>query len=113
MSGFIQKSTLLHLRLPFSVLLMPVFCFAVGLSDGYSYFKLALIFFILHILVYPASNAYNSYFDKDEDSIGGLENPPPVSRELLHVSLAMDALALFLALGVSWYFAFGVLIYGL
>ena len=35
----------------------------------------ALIFVILHILVYPASNGYNSYMDRDEGSIGGLKNP--------------------------------------
>lgn len=113
MSGFIQKSTLLHLRLPFSLLLMPVFCFAVGLSPSYSFFTLFLIFFILHVLVYPASNAFNSYYDRDEDSIGGLENPPPVSKELLYVALGMDALALVLATGISFYFAFGILIYGM
>jgi 1,4-dihydroxy-2-naphthoate octaprenyltransferase len=28
----------------------------------------------LALLIYPASNAYNSYFDKDEGSIGGFEN---------------------------------------
>ena len=68
---------------------------------------------ILHFLVYPASNGYNSFFDKDEQSIGGLKNPPKVSRELYWVSLFMDALGLALALWVDIEFAIMILIYGL
>jgi 1,4-dihydroxy-2-naphthoate octaprenyltransferase len=48
----------------------------------------------MHILVYPASNAFNSYHDKDTKSIGGLKNPPPVSKSLYWLSLIMDILAL-------------------
>lgn len=109
----ISRSTWLHLRLPFSFLLMPVFCFAVGVAQEGSWWNLFLIFFTLHILVYPASNAYNSYYDKDEDSIGGLKNPPPVSKELLYTSLIMDGIAILLGLLVNIYFALGLLIYGL
>src|SRR5690554_7006697 len=41
----------------------------------------------------PASNGYNSYFDKDEESIGGLETPPPINKALLHYSFFFDAIA--------------------
>ncbi len=109
----LRRATWLHLRLPFSILLMPVFCFAVSQVENPHAGGILLAFFILHFLVYPASNAYNSYYDKDEDSIGGLEKPPPVSRELLYTSLVLDALAILLALFVSFYFALGILIYGL
>ncbi len=43
--------------------------------------------------LYPASNAYNSYFDKDEKSIGGLKNPPPVRKELYYLALLFDGIA--------------------
>ena len=109
----ISKSTLLHLRLPFSFLLMPVFCFAAGVAQVENWLDLFVIFFTLHILVYPASNAYNSYYDKDEDSIGGLKNPPPVSKELLYTSLIMDGIAIVMGFWVNIYFALGLLIYGL
>jgi 1,4-dihydroxy-2-naphthoate octaprenyltransferase len=68
---------------------------------------------IVHLFLYPASNGYNSYYDKDEDSIGGLENPPPVSKELLSVSLLLDGVALVLGIFLGWWFVAGLFIYGL
>ena len=109
----LSKSTLLHLRFPFSFFLMPVFCFAAGVAFSGDWLRLLLTFGILHLLVYPASNGYNSYYDKDEDSIGGLEKPPPVSKQLLYISLLMDGIALLLSLVVSVWFALGILLYGL
>lgn len=109
----LSKSTLLHLRFPFSFFLMPVFCFAASIAFSGDWLRLCLTFGILHLLVYPASNGYNSYYDKDEESIGGLEKPPQVSKQLLHVSLLMDGFALLLSLFVSVWFALGVLLYGL
>ena len=109
----LSKSTLLHLRFPFSFFLMPVFCFAAGIAFSDNWLNLLLVFVILHLMVYPASNGYNSYYDKDEDSIGGLEKPPPVSRQLLYVSLLIDGAALLLSLVVSKWFALGILLYGL
>ena len=51
------------------------------------------VFVVLHLLAYPASNGYNSYYDRDEGSIGGLRRPPQVSPELLHLVWLFDALA--------------------
>lgn len=67
---------------------------------------------IVHLLLYPASNAYNSYFDKDEDSIGGLEKPPPVTKALYWVSWVLDIAALILGAFVNWPFVVYLLIYG-
>lgn len=72
-----------------------------------------LSYIILHLFVYPASNGFNSYYDKDEESIGALEKPPPVSEELLFVSLMMDAVALVLAAIIGWQFTIMVFIYGM
>lgn len=109
----IQKSTWLHLRFPFSFFLLPVFLFALSQSIQADVFHSCLVFIIFHLLVYPASNGFNSYFDKDEKSIGGLKTPPPVSRELYKVSLSMDIIALLLSFLLGYQFAIGVLIYGL
>ena len=92
------KNTILLLRIPFSVYLMPIFFFAVSQSSGYDPDQVLTLFFILHVLVYPASNGYNSYMDRDTDSIGGLEHPPPVSRQLFYVTLLMDLTALLIAM---------------
>ncbi len=108
-----KKSTLLHLRIPFSYFLLPVFLFALAVSASTAWKEVALVFFILHLLVYPASNGYNSYFDKDEGSIGGLKVPPKVTVELYWVSLLLDLIALLLGALISWTFVFMVFVYGL
>lgn len=110
----LSRSTWLHLRIPFSYFLLPVFLFAVAVSPNLLQQKLQWVFLILHFLVYPASNGYNSYFDKDEKSIGGLKNPPPVTRGLYLTSLLLDLLAIILgAIQVGTVFAVMIFVYGL
>ncbi len=109
----VSESTILHLRFPFSLFLMPIYFFAISQSFAVDPVDMLMVYGILHLLVYPASNGYNSYYDKDEDSIGALESPPPVSSELLWISLIMDGIALILSVFVSWTFALMVLTYGL
>ncbi len=109
----ISRSTWLHLRIPFSLYLMPVFCFAAATGNETDWWRFCLVFIIIHLFLYPASNGFNSYFDKDEGSIGGLENPPPVKKELYNVSLGFDAIALLLGLIISLEFTILLFIYGL
>jgi len=73
--------------------------------------KAIVVFLILHLLVYPASNGYNSYYDRDEGSIGGLKNPPKVNHKLMHLVLAFDVLAVVLAIVLSPLFAALVALY--
>ncbi len=105
------RTALVLMRIPFSVYLMPVFWFALSVTPQYSTIQAVAVFFVLHLLVYPASNGYNSYYDKDEGSIGGLKQPPKVTQELLHVVLVFDALAVILSLFLSPLFAAMVAIY--
>jgi hypothetical protein len=110
----ISLSTILHLRIPFSFFLLPVFLFSLALSPNVTMSALLWSFLIIHFLLYPASNGYNSYFDKDEKSIGGLKNPPPVDKSLYYVSLLFDAMAVvlgFVLINVD--FAVMLLVYGL
>jgi len=108
-----NKSTLQLLRIPFSFFLMPVYWFALGqvLPENRNWPRALLILFILHILVYPASNGYNSYMDRDTSPIGGLEHPPAPTRQLFFVTVAMDILALLLSLFISARFTAGLAIY--
>lgn len=109
-----SKSTLLHLRIPFSFFLLPVFLFALAVSPNFTESGMLWVFLILHFLLYPASNGYNSYFDKDEGSIGGLKNPPPVTTGLYWMSLLLDAVAVVLGyIKVSALFSIMLLVYGL
>ncbi|QJW87959.1 UbiA family prenyltransferase [Spirosoma taeanense] len=102
----------LHLRVPFSFFLLPIFWFAVSQSPNPDWGRALSVLLIVHLLLYPASNAYNSYFDKDEGSIGGLETPPPVTKELYWTSWALDLVALLLGAFVNWPFVVYLLVYG-
>ncbi|UOQ72190.1 UbiA family prenyltransferase [Hymenobacter cellulosilyticus] len=82
------------LRIPFSVYLMPVYWFGLSaLPRAVDGTRALGVFVVLHLLAYPASNGYNSYYDRDEGSIGGLKQPPKVSEELIHLVWLFDALA--------------------
>lgn len=109
-----SRSSWLHLRIPFSFFLLPIFLFSLSVSPNLDGSRIFWVFFILHFLLYPASNAFNSYFDKDEKSIGSLRNPPPVKRDLYYLALAFDGLAVLLSyIKINTTFAVMVLIYGL
>src|SRR5277367_3553582 len=107
----IRRSTIQLLRFHFSLFLMPVYWFALSQVLNPNPKRALLIFIILHILIYPSSNGFNSYMDQDEGSIGGVKSPLPPTRELLYVSLVMDGLALLLGLFISIYFTMAAAIY--
>lgn len=100
------------MRIPFSVYLMPVYWFALSVLPDIAFDKAIYVFIIIHLLVYPASNGYNSFYDKDEGSIGGLKHPPKVTRKLLWLVLLFDFLALMGSFVlVSLEFTSGIFIY--
>jgi len=107
----IERSTIQLLRFHFSVFLLPVFLFALCLEEAIHPLRAMLAFFILHVLVYPASNGYNSYMDRDEGSIGGIEKPMQPTRQLFHATLVMDALSVLLSLWISIPFTAGIIAY--
>ncbi|MBB6460185.1 UbiA family prenyltransferase [Flammeovirga kamogawensis] len=92
------KNTITLLRIPFSIYLMPIYFFALSQTSLLNTSKAIWVFFLLHLLIYPASNGYNSYMDKDTESIGGLEKPPMSTKQLYWVTLGMDITGLCLAL---------------
>lgn len=95
-----MKAILQHLRFPFSLLLMPVFWYSLTFisCEQFSIQNTWLLFIILHLLVYPASNAYNSTQDRDEGSVGLIKNPLPVPKNLFIVSVIIDVAAVLLSL---------------
>jgi 1,4-dihydroxy-2-naphthoate octaprenyltransferase len=105
MEVLLKRSTIQLLRFPFSFFLMPVSWFALSWVQHIQFAHALLLFCIIHFLLYPSSNGYNSYMDRDTDSIGGLERPMLPEKELYYVTIAMDGLAILLALLVSVYIA--------
>lgn len=107
----LHRSTLQLLRFHFSLFLLPVYLFVLSQAEGIDWPKAVYIFFILHFLVYPASNGYNSYMDRDETPIGGLASPLQPTRQLFYVTIAMDVLAVLLSAWVDGEIAIGVMVY--
>ena len=105
------KNTLKLLRFPFSLFLLPVTLFALYYVPGKFDLQTGLILCIWHLLVFPASNGYNSYHDRDEGPIGGLAAPPLPTKQLFMLVTAMDGLALLLSFLVSLYFVLFVAVY--
>ena len=109
--SWFDKNTVKHLRLPFSFFLMPVFLFALSQADTINWQTTIIAFVIMHLLVFPSSNGYNSFQDRDETSIGGLKNPPKVTKNLYYATLFMDIVGMLAGLIVSAYFSLLVLIF--
>lgn len=107
----INSSTIQLLRFPFSVFLLPVFLFGLSQPMQTNWTRAVVLFFILHILVYPSSNGYNSYIDRDETPIGGIEHPPQPSKQLFYLTIAMDILAIALSFFLSVWSVGAIIIY--
>lgn len=100
---------LLHLRLPFSLILCPLFFCGLWLAGARAGWEQASIaFLIIHLPLYGGMNAYNSYWDQDEGPIGALADPPPATAILRPFSLSLKGLAVLLGLGIGP--AFGALV---
>jgi len=89
-----DRDTILHLRIPFSLFLFPIFCFGLSQAINIYWFNVIMVFISLHLFIYPGSNVYNSYMDNDKGSIGGLKNPPPATVKLFYASIIFDTIGL-------------------
>ncbi|WP_205509302.1 UbiA family prenyltransferase [Longitalea arenae] len=107
----LRSSTIQLLRFHFSFFLLPVYLFAVSQVPAIHTADALLIFFILHLLVYPSSNGYNSYMDRDETSIGGIKTPLPPTRQLFYVSIMMDLMAIGLSFIIGYWFTICIVAY--
>jgi len=107
-----DKNTVKLLRIHFSFFLMPLFLLALSQVSNIHIFQAAMSFLIIHLLVYPSSNGYNSYIDRDEGSIGGLEKPPAPTKALFYTTIILDLLAVLLSMiAVNIEFALCVVLY--
>jgi 1,4-dihydroxy-2-naphthoate octaprenyltransferase len=91
------RNAIAHLRFGFSFFLMPVYLWAIAQSPAVDWAKAGVAFCILHLLIYPSSNGFNSYHDQDTGSIGGLKNPPKAPVVLVYITFLMDVAGLALS----------------
>ncbi len=113
MKRFPSRSAFLHLRLPFSLFLLPIFVFALSQSPIINIVPAVAVFISWHFFIYPASNCYNSYFDKDEGSIALLKHPPKVDQSLFPLSLLVELAGIIIAVFAGWQFTIAVICYGI
>jgi len=90
---------------------MPVYWFALSQVKDVNWLDAVLIFFVLHLLVYPASNGYNSYMDRDTSPVGGLKNPMQPTKQLFLVTVVMDTIAVGISFVITPVFAIGIFFY--
>lgn len=94
---------ILHLRLHYQVLILSggylLGGFLAGEMDTMNY---TLQFLNVHVLLFGGATAYNSWWDKDEGPIGGLRNPPKMTRWMHPASLVLMAAGLTLSIGTGW-----------
>lgn len=107
----LHPSTLQLLRFHFSLFLLPVFLFALSQVAHPSWTTATALFFIWHFLVYPSSNGYNSYMDKDSEAIGGLSKPMQPTKQLFVATVVLDITALLLSLFFGFIFFITVAVY--
>lgn len=95
------KALLLHLRLNWQLMLMPIFLWGFFLSGGEVDARFWVVLFVFHVLFYGGSTAFNSYYDQDEGPVGGLWSPPRPTRALLVFSLCLQFIGLIVVAGLG------------
>lgn len=85
---------------------------ALAATGGVTTYRFWIALVSQCLFLYPASHAFNSYYDRDEGPIAGLPRPPAVDKHLLYAAFALDAAAIALGftLGltyVAWLLAYG------
>ncbi len=93
-----------HLRLPFNVLLTPIYLYGIVIAAHTTGVPRPLAdpatwlgWLSLHLFLYGGTTAFNSYYDRDEGPVGGMLHPPAVDAGLLPFSLIVQAVGLVLA----------------
>lgn len=97
---------IVHLRLHYQFFILSGgYLLASLFLDELNWSQFGLQFLNVHVILFGGATAYNSYCDKDEGPIGGLKNPPKMTRWMWVVSMGMQWAGLAWALSVGMSFA--------
>lgn len=104
------KSFILHLRLNYNFLILsaPFLLGALYVPHISNIKDFLFLFILLYIFLFGGANLYNSYFDKDEGPIGGLERPPNIKKWMYYTAWSLQIIGLILSLFVN--LIFGLLV---
>jgi 4-hydroxybenzoate polyprenyltransferase len=90
-----------HLRLPFQLVLAPIFLVG-ALSAGHRpAFFWIVPFLAVHAGLYGGATVFNSYYDRDRGPIAFMKRPVPVSRTLRDLALTLEVLAVLVLLVID------------
>lgn len=96
----------IHLRLHYQFFILSGgYLLAALFVDEVNWPQYGLQFLNVHVLLFGGATVYNSWWDKDEGPVGGLESPPKMQRWMWPVSLVIQFLGLYWAIYVGWNFA--------
>lgn len=94
-------SVIAHLRLPLQLTLAPLYLWGLfGAGGGWSLSTVGA-FIAVQVFLYGGTTLYNSYYDRDEGPIAGMEHPLPLPPWALPFSLAWQVVGLLIAAAVS------------
>lgn len=93
----VVRSFFLHLRVPFQLVLSPIFLWG-ALFGPQRDERLLLGWLIFHLLLGSTATVFNSYFDRDEGPVAWLRQPPPVSRRDVVIALLLQFVGLLASL---------------
>ncbi|MGD8395936.1 MAG: UbiA family prenyltransferase [Candidatus Eiseniibacteriota bacterium] len=85
---------IVHLRLPFQLILAPIFMLGAFLGGALPAVRLLLAFAAVHAGIYGGMTAYNSYYDQDRGPIGTLKHPRAADRFVRNTALVIQLTAL-------------------
>ncbi len=87
-----------HLRAPYQLTLAPIFLWGFFLARPDASWRSVSAFLAFHLFLYTGITAFNSFYDRDEGAIGGLQRPPTVHVSLLPLALGLQGLGILPAL---------------
>ena len=96
-----------HFRLKFQLLVAPA-SFLLGVllgSHPHSWTCVLVHFLNVHVIFLGTATAFNSYYDKDEIALEGLEHPPSMSPWMLPAALILQCIGLGIALASGIFIA--------
>lgn len=99
--SFQLRPYLILLRLPFQLLLSPIFLWGYLLAGGTINAQLFVAYIAFHIFGYAGGTALNSYYDRDTGPVGGLAHPPPAPPHLFEFSLLWQGIGFALTLTIN------------
>lgn len=97
---------IIHLRWHYQVFILSGgFLLGGVLSSTMNWTEFGVQFLNVHLLLFGGATVYNSYWDKDEGPIGGLKNPPKMSKWMWAASLLLQAIGFMIAFKSGLFFA--------